>query len=151
MRVSENSTDNTSLFIDECKPTLKNHHSSIQYPFSVQEHSMDNKSSECIYTEIVKPIRKNDYTEDNHSLRRASWSPFRQQECGLPPSGKRTDGAHSTINKTSNRVRMRPPIMKNSQPPLQQQISLVRPVSFNEKYDRLSIDRLSNPLLVRID
>jgi hypothetical protein len=154
MRFNENITDNTNLFIDECQATSslpKNHHPSIQYSSLVQEHipyARDNKSSpssENMYTEIVKAIG------DNHLLKRASWAPVGQQGCGLPPTGKRTDGAHSTIHKTSNRIGLRSQTMRHSQSKQPHQISLVRPLSFNEKYDHLLTDRFSNQSLVRID
>ncbi|CAF3630090.1 unnamed protein product [Adineta steineri] len=153
MRFSENITDNTSLFIDECKST--NHQSSTQYRPSRKDHitySTDKKSSspsEYIYTEIVKAIGNNEFIKEKSYLKRVSWSPMGQHECGLPPTGKRTDTVYSPLNKNSNRIRMRPPpspsssasIIKTSQP---QHISLTRPVSFNEKYDRIFLDRISN-------
>jgi hypothetical protein len=134
MKLPETVTEDTSLFIDECES-----HSTSQQessPCSIDDKS--SPSSEYIYNEIVKAIEN----------KRASWNSCGQQEYGLPPTGKRIDGDPNTINKTSNRIRMRSKSTKNypSNP-----TSFVRPVSFTERYDRLLIDKFSNQSLVRID
>ncbi len=141
MRVSEIITNDPDLFIDECGTTFSlpknHHHSSIQSHTPEEEpipYSSDNKSSS-------KDLR-NKFIEKNRSFKRASWSPSVQQECGLPPTGKKTDGDQSTINKNLNRVRMRSKSIKNYQLQHPNQLSIERPVSFNEKYDRLAIQSL---------
>lgn len=86
------------------------------------------------HTESVKTV-------GNNKIKRASWSPAGCQECGLPPTGKRIDNDHST---NSHRVRMRSKSTRSYQLQQPNQIPLVRPISFDEKYERIS-----NQLLVR--
>jgi hypothetical protein len=117
-------SDDTNLFIDECETTSKQEH--IPCP-------IDNKSSS---EHIIQTIK-------NKKSKRASWSPASNQECGLPPTGKRIDSDHHSTN--SNRVRMRPKTIRNYQLQQPHQISLVRPMSFNER-----CERISNQSLVRI-
>jgi hypothetical protein len=113
MRFPENITDDTNLFVDG-----KDHHSTIQQHTLRIPYSIDKKTSsspeQCIYN-----------IEEKRLLKRASWSPSGIQECGLPPTGKRTDGNYLSVNKNSNRVPMRSK---------HHQISLKRPVSFNERF-----------------
>lgn len=80
--------DETSLYIDESEKS-----------FSKQD------LSEPIYTEVMKK---------NHVSRQS----IHDQECGLPPTGKRT----------SSRIRMR------SRPTRTYQLQLVRPTSFHEQF-----------------
>jgi hypothetical protein len=129
MKLPETVTDDTSLFIDESKLTSSR---------TSQQESIS--SSEYLYNEIVKAI--------DHKRSR-SWNPNEKQEYGLPPTGKRIDGDQNTLNKPSNRIRMRSkPTRNNCQ---SHQIPFVRPASFSDRYDRLLIDKLSNQSLVRID
>jgi hypothetical protein len=106
--------DDTNLFIDECETILK------------QEQKLSSK-----------------HIENKNLLKRASWSPATNQECGLPPTGKRID--NDNHSKNSNRVRMRTKTTRNYQLQQPHKISLVRPISFNERYERIS-----NQSLVRI-
>jgi len=124
MKLPETITKDTSLFIDECEPI----------PSSIDNRS-SSSSSEKISTKTIKAIGNNKSSDEKHSVKRASWSPAENQECGLPPTGKRIDGDHST---NSNRVRMRSRSSRNYQLQKPHQISLVRPISFNERYERLS-------------
>ncbi|CAF2658268.1 unnamed protein product [Rotaria sp. Silwood2] len=158
MKLSEYIENDTNLFIDECKPTSclpNNHHSSIQR-HSLQEKnlpcSIDNKSlpsSEYIYTEFVKAIGNNEFIEEKRLLKRASWGPNEQQAYGLPPTGKRTFGEPTALNKNFNRVRMRSKATRNYQLQQPNQIIHERPYSFNDKYDHILIDKLSNQTLNR--
>jgi len=180
MRFSKSKTNDTTLLIDEheietspislssppqTSPPHREQHSSIQCHTVRQDHmppcSIDkpSPSAEYIYTEIVKAIGNNEFIEEKRLLKRASWSPAVLQEHGLPPTGKRTDNEQTTtINRNSNRVRMRPKVARYFQPQQQQpynsQIPLGRPVSYNERYDRHAIDqqqrKLSNSFLVSI-
>lgn len=178
---SKPKTNDTTLLIDEheietspisssssSSPPHRDQHSSIQCHSVRQDHmppcSMDkpSPSAEYIYTEIVKAIGNNEFIEEKRLLKRASWSPAVLQEHGLPPTGKRTDNDQTTtINRNSNRVRMRPKVARYFQPqqqkqqqPYNPQIPYGRPVSFNERYDRHAIDQqqrtLSNSFLVSI-
>jgi len=172
MRFSKSKTDDTTLLIDDngtraspiSSSPHRDQHSSIQCHTLEQDHmpcSIDkpSPSAEYIYTEIVKAIGNNEFIEEKRLLKRASWSPAVLQEHGLPPTGKRTDNEQITTNRNSNRVRMRPKVARYYQPQSQQQpydpkIPFTRPVSFNERYDRQSIEhlkqKLSNSSLVSI-
>jgi hypothetical protein len=166
MRFSKSKTGETTLLIDEHETTMsplsstphKDQCHTLQQdhmPCSIDKPS---PSAEYIYTEMVKAIGNNDFMEEKRLLKRASWSPFVLQEHGLPPTGKRTDNEQITTHRNFNRVRMRPKVARYYQPTQQQQqlfdhpIPLVRPVSFNERYDRHLIDyqqrKLSNSPLV---
>ena len=135
MKLPENITEDTSLFIDESKLISSSSSSSSQ------QESLP--SSEYLYKEIVKAI-------DNK--RSSSCHSNEQHEYGLPPTGKRIDHDQNlSNNKSPNRIRMRSrPIRTNNNiNPQSQQIPLVRPVSFSDRYDRLLIDKLSNQSTVR--
>jgi hypothetical protein len=108
MRFSKINTNDTNVFIDECEPTSN--------------------------IEIFKTNGNKKFHDEKNLIKRASWSPAEQQECGLPPTGKRIDNDHST---NSNRVRMRSKSTRNYQLQQPHQISLIRPVSFNERYERI--------------
>jgi hypothetical protein len=147
MRFPESiSSSNTSLFIDEQKSST--HHVSRPEHVSCSIDRTSSPPSEYIYTEIVKAIGNNEFIKEKSFLKRVSWSPLGQHESGLPPTGKRTDGLYATLSKPSNRVRMRPQASKPS--PLPQNV-LLRPVSFNEKYDRSFLDRFTNQSSVSAD
>ncbi|CAF3423716.1 unnamed protein product [Rotaria sp. Silwood1] len=162
MRFSKTKSDNTTLLINEHETTTspissvshRNHHSSIQCHTLLEEHMPDSKdkslpSSEYIYTEIVKAIGNNEFIEEKRLLKRASWSPGVPQEHGLPPTGKRTDNEQLTTNRNSNRVRIRPKVARYFQPQQNShyhQISCGRPASFNEGFNRHSVDPQSRKL-----
>lgn len=104
------------------------------------------KQSELINDDISLYI---DESESTISLtrddsKRTSWTPIDQQEFGLPPTGKRIDSEHSNGIKNSNRVRMRtrPPRAYQLQAP-SSTISLVRPISFNERFSSVRLTILS--------
>lgn len=133
MRVPQTITDDKNLFIDECENASH---------LSKQEINLKSSpTSEHIYTDIVKAIGTKKLNSEKSSLKRASWSPAEHQECGLPPTGKRVDGD----SKNSNRVRMRTRPIRNYQLQQPHQNSKIRPVSFNERFERLP-----NQSLVRI-
>jgi hypothetical protein len=133
MRVPQTITDDTTLFIDGRE--------SASHLMKQEINPKASSTSEHIYTEIVKAIGTKKLNGEKSSLKRASWSPAEHQECGLPPTGKRTD--HDS--KNSNRVRMRSRPTRNYQLQQPHQIPGTRPVSFNERYERHA-----NQPLVRI-
>lgn len=154
MRFSNLKNNDTTLSIDEHESTIsampsssspqRESHSSIQCHTLRKEHmpySIDkpSPSAEYIYTQIVKAIGSNEFVGEKRLQKRASWSPAVPQEHGLPPSGKRNDNEQIPIQKNPNRVRMRPKVARYYQPPTQQ-TSNERPVSFNERYDRLLLE-----------
>ena len=176
MRFSNSKNNDTTLCIDEhentsCSSssssplTKRESHSSIQCHTLRKEHmpcSIDkpSPSAEYIYTEIVKAIGNNEFIGDKRLLKRASWSPAVLQEHGLPPSGKRNDNEQIPLQRNSNRVRMRPKVARYYQPqppplPSSQQLSNGRPISFNERYDRLLFEyqqrKCSSPSAVSVD
>ena len=170
MRFSKSTADDAMLVIDEQGTTTssgsssssrRDQHSAIQYHTLRQDHmpcSIDKPAAEYIYTEIVKAIGNNEFVEEKRLLKRASWSPAVAQEHGLPPTGKRTSNEQTTTtapHRNPNRVRMRPKVARYYQPSQQSsdhQISHGRPVSFNDRYDRLLSDyqqrKLSNASVV---
>ncbi len=129
MRVPKTITNDSNLFIDECEPTSP--------AIKPQSDVKPSPTSEHIYTESVKAIGNKKHTEEKTPLKRASWSPAGHCEWGLPPTGKRIDGENSTNHKNSNRVRLRSKPTRNYQLQQPNQTSLIRPVSYNEKYERL--------------
>lgn len=93
---------------------------------------------ECETTPSSESLKIN----ENTKLKRASWSPASYQDNGLPPTGKRIDHEHST---NSNRVRMRSKSTRNYQLQQPNQISFVRPVSYNESIsNQLSVKYCSS-------
>ena len=138
MRFSELKSDDEN----QIASSHRDHHSASQCHTLQQDKP--SPAAQFMYAEIVKAIGNN----DKRLFKRASWSPSILQERGLPPTGKRTDNEPSAAQRNPNRVRMRPKVARYYQPlPPPQQKSLVRPISFNEKYDHHLVDHQQGKLL----
>ena len=107
------------------------------------------KHSELIHDDISLYIDESESTlaSTRDDSKRTSWTLTDPQECGLPPTGKRNDSEHSNGTKSFNRVRMRarPPRTYQLQPSspstTPHSISLVRPISFNERLSSVRFPR----------
>lgn len=107
------------------------------------------KHSELIHDDISLYIDESESTLPltRDDSKQTSWTPTDQLECGLPPTGKRNDSEHSHGTKSSNRVRMRtrPPrtyqLQSSSPTTTPHSISLVRPISYNERLSSVRFPR----------
>ena len=147
--------NDTDLFIDEgqiAPSSSQDHYSSIQYRH-LQDESIsnltDNKSEPTSDDISNETIGNDEFIEKNCTIKRYNWSSTEQSTHGLPPSGKRTNVDHLTINKNSNRIRMKSRAMKNNQLQPSYSIFRERPATFHEKYDHFPIDELLRQTLVR--